>query len=704
MRRRDLLKAGLAGGASVFASSRVFAQHKAEYEAQQKEWLQYLCPPDDRARELDNQAPSPYARPFEAEIFAPALMKPSYLWDEEKGWQRFNEETQEYEPGEPDPLPDPKAHQRYEEFHPRKLYEIHEREFQWNFHPDPPYTLAGAGEKKGTWVWGFQGAAAEAADPTTDSCVLYTPGPGSVAPPSSPGPTYCARYGEPVLVRRHNSLPTTGYAKVHFALPSTTSHLHNGHTASESDGNPQDWIDSGEFWDHHYANFPLGFDPREKLTTLWYHDHRLDFTAANVYAGLFGFYLLFDEQDTGDENTGWRLPSGKYDVPLVLVDMKFQPDEDGVAQVVFDNWNTDGQIGDVFTVNRKITPHMKVARRKYRFRLLNGGPSRFYQVVLRATDRDGEEIGFPHFTCITGDGNFLPEPVETESIFFGVAQRVDFILDFSQFEPGTKITLHNILEQVNGAGPSGRYLEPTDPRTNVMQFQVTDEQPEDNSRIPEFFRPLPDVDLAEVRQHRKWVFDYDGGLWTINGRVMDPNRIDAGIEQGSAELWTLTNGGNDWSHPIHSHFTEFILLEVNGEKVGPRHVRTIVEKGSLQSDQVDWRVIFGEPKSKRRPVTVFMGGQRRDVANLLPGDEVKLFMRWKDFLGKHVMHCHNVVHEDHAMMIRWDIVEPGRGFVGPKTIEEVYGREEFDPPFPDDRPPSIPHLEERPRNPTIQDG
>ena len=51
-----------------------------------------------------------------------------------------------------------------------------------------------------------------------------------------------------------------------------------------------------------------------------------------------------------------------------------------------------------------------------------------------------------------------------------------------------------------------------------------------------------------------------------------------------------------------------------------------------------------------------MGGQRRDIATLLPNDEIKVFMRWDDFLGKYVMHCHNVVHEDHAMMIRWDIV------------------------------------------------
>ena len=72
----------------------------------------------------------------------------------------------------------------------------------------------------------------------------------------------------PILVRRFNDLPPVGVSQVTFALPSTTTHLHNAHTASESDGSPQDWIDSGEFWDHHYANFPSGHDPREKLTTL----------------------------------------------------------------------------------------------------------------------------------------------------------------------------------------------------------------------------------------------------------------------------------------------------------------------------------------------------------------------------------------------------------------------------------------------------
>lgn len=123
------------------------------------------------------------------------------------------------------------------------------------------------------------------------------------------------------------------------------------------------------------------------------------------------------------------------------------------------------------------------------------------------------------------------------------------------------------------------------------------------------------------------MFDYTNGLWTINDRLMDPNRVDAAIEQGSAEIWTLRNAGNSWVHPIHTHFEEFQILEINGKPVRSGDV--------LKA--------------------------RKDVVSLGPNMEVKFYSRWRDFLGKHVMHCHNVVHEDHSMMIRWDIVPPGMG-------------------------------------------
>jgi FtsP/CotA-like multicopper oxidase with cupredoxin domain len=651
------VKLGLAAGGLTFLPSR-------RALADRRELLKYLCPPDDRPRQINDQPPSPPAELWKAELFVPPVMK---------------EQTQPLSPP-----PDPSAHQRYKDFEPQKFYEIHEREMQWQYHPDPPYTKYKEGTQeieKVSWSWGFQ---AVTDDPSKPS-------------PSTPGPTYAARYGEPVLVRRYNDLPPIGQAKVNFALPSTTSHLHNAHTASESDGNPVDWIDTGEFWDHHYGNFPAGHDPLQKLTTLWYHDHRLDFTAANVYAGLAGFYFLFDDQDTGDENQGWKLPSfPKFDIPLIIQDIRFAEDEDGVAQPVFDAWNTDGMLGDRMTVNRRITPRFTVEARRYRFRILNGGPSRFYELFLRSS-RTEEGLRNPSFKIITGDGNFLPEPVVSESVFLGVAQRVDVILDFTNFAPGDHVYLHNLLQQLNGAGPTGAYMDfddpnTKDPKTSLLRFDVVGTSGPDNSSIPKAFRPWPRIDLAEVKRERIFTFDYEGGLWTINSQVMDPNRIDAGIDQGSAEIWTFRNGGRNWSHPIHSHFVEFLFLEINGQPYKEEYIQDI-SGADAEGRALDIGAP-GETADGFSTVGTFMGGRRRDVAILLPSDEMKLYMRWPDFLGKYVMHCHNVVHEDHAMMIRWDIMEPGKGFEHPRSADEVYA-----PP-----PETPPHVQINPSSPVSMEG
>lgn len=545
---------GLLAGGSAVGGSMTFGGKPASAQ---------LCAPDGVPPALEVQ-PSPPATPFAAPLHVMPVKQPIPR-------QLLV------------PPPNPDRHQRAREFVPRKFYQIVENEFLWQYHPDLPYG-------NGSPSWGFDGM--------------------------TPGPTYHARYGEPMLVRRYNFLPQIGQGMIPWALPSTTTHVHNGHTASESDGIPTDYIDPGEFWDHHYGNFPAGEDDREKLSTLWYHDHRFDFTASNVYAGLDGFFLLFDEFDTGDENDpspqAWRLPSGKYDVPLMFHDVLF--DENAVP--VFDSFNTDGWLGDRFTVNRIIQPFFQVEARKYRFRMLDGGPSRFYEFYLSSGQK---------FTVISNDGNMLPEPLEVESLNMSVAQRHDVIIDFSEYSPGDQIILYNRLEQTNGRGPTGRLLDPGDA---IMRFDVIPATGPDPSRIPTTLRELPPIDMSEVKRERLWVFDYDGGLWTINGKIMDPNRVDAAIEQGSAEIWTFRNAGTTWSHPVHTHFEEFQILEKNGRKIRP---------GSLLHS-------------------------RKDVITLGPGDEIKIFGRWRDFLGTHVMHCHNVVHEDHAMMVRWDIVPPGQGF------------------------------------------
>src|SRR5438876_2202539 len=303
------------------------------------------------------------------------------------------------------------THQRWDEFLPRGFYEIHEREAPHSFHPELPVNT----------IWGYDGI--------------------------FPGPTYHATYGLPVLVRMHNELPPD---HVGFGIPQITTHLHNGHTPSESDGFPADFFDSGFFYDQHYPNVLAGFDAfppagdvRETMNTLWYHDHRFDFTAQNVYKGLAGFYLLFDERDSGDETDpnplALRLPSGEFDVPLMFADKVF--DSDG--QVFFDFFNFDGILGDKFIVNGKIQPFFKVARRKYRFRLLDTGPSRFYEFFL--------SNGLP-FVQISNDGNLLPQPLPRTSVRLGVAERAVGGRDSSHLRIGTRVFLEYRLEQTTGRG------------------------------------------------------------------------------------------------------------------------------------------------------------------------------------------------------------------------------------------------------------
>ncbi len=580
MDRRDILKLGVATAGSGLTAGVATGQVPQSG----------LVFPDGYQVPSYVAAPSPPATPFVAPLYIPPAATPVSA-------SALN------------PAPDPARHQRYNEFRPQKFYVQTLSEFKWVYHPEGPYA-------NGSWSYGFNG--------------------------QTPGETFYAKYGEPILVRRINNLPPVGTGKVGFALPSSTIHTHNGHQASESDGNPADFTFPGEFWDHHYPNFPAGFDPRETMSTLWYHDHRLDFTAPNVYAGLSGFYLLFDELDSNNEQDrdprAFRLPSGQFDVPLILHDVHF----DGNAQPLWDFTNptpvtssteyggfrspapytNHGLIGDRFTVNRTIQPYLQVQRRKYRFRVLNGGPSRLYRLSLETSS--GKTLPF---VVISNDGNLLPQPVNATAVDLWVANRYDIIVDFSGFNSGDHLYLTNCLEsRPDGAGFSGRLLGGQGDQ--IMRFDVVGGAVQDPSRIPDRLRELPPIDLSEVKRYRTFAFDYDNGLWTINGKLMDPNRVDVGIERGTAEVWTLRNDGNNWAHPIHTHFEEFQILEVNGKPVPP---------GTLLKS-------------------------RKDVVQLGPGDEVKLFGRWRDFLGKYVMHCHNVVHEDHAMMLRWDIVPPGHGF------------------------------------------
>lgn len=482
-------------------------------------------------------------------------------------------------------------HQVLTTFPPKLYYEVVQQAAQMEMNPALPLQT----------IWGFDGI--------------------------FPGPTYVARYGTPILVRNYNQLPPASQ-NGGFGLPSVTTHNHNGHTPSESDGFMCDYFEIGQYYDQNYPNVLAGIlstnpgtgDINEALSTLWYHDHRIGFTAQNTYKGLVGFYLLFNEFDTGDETTGFRLPSfPEYDIPMVLADRNFDPD---TGLLTFDMFALDGLLGDRFLVNGKVQPFLNVEPRRYRFRWLNVGPSRFYQLFV--TDLQNNGAAVPYW-LIANDGNLLPKPLQLTSIELGVANRMDVIVDFSQFA-GQTLYLENRLQQISGAGPTGTIV-PGGQGNLLLKINVSgnDGNVEDNSAEPDDinqFYPLPDTSQKPAVT-RIFKFDRLNGMWSINGQFSECDTPRFTVTQNTAERWILTNFSGNWEHPIHIHLEEHQIISRNFQKPPNYEVA------------------------------------RKDVSILHENERVEVFERFRDFTGRYILHCHNMVHEDDAMLLRWDVEPEG---------------------------------------------
>lgn len=487
-------------------------------------------------------------------------------------------------------------HIAFAQFLPQKFYELHVRTGLHQFHPQYPTQT----------IWGYDGI--------------------------TPGPLFHARYGEPIIVRIHNDLLANLQGP---GSPEIATHLHNLHSPSTSDGFPGNYYSPtqngptlsspGGFQDYHYLNVYAGVDTfggigdsREALGTLWYHDHRMNFTAPNGLRGLAGFYLIFDHIDSGNElepAPALGLPSGPYDVPIIFGDRRF----DSGGYVFWDQLSPEGVLGDKILVNGKIEPFFKVARRKYRLRLLNAGPTRYYEFFLVTS---GNVV--QRFTYIANDGNLLPAPLLNQTrVRLAVAERGDIVVDFSKYAIGAELYLVNRLQQEDTRGPK----DVKAPGTRIMKIIVDREPPSaDMSRVPSELRalpPLPTPAEMALLPVRRFEFARKQGLWTVNDRLFNVNSARAKIKKGNAEIWELVNNSGGWSHPIHIHF----------------------EEGRILSRTKDGISV---------PVPAHEQG-RKDVYELHKTSSARVFLRFRDFPGKYVMHCHNTVHEDHEMMMRWDI-------------------------------------------------
>ncbi|MGA7218197.1 MAG: multicopper oxidase domain-containing protein [Candidatus Sulfotelmatobacter sp.] len=521
-------------------------------------------------------------------------------------------------------------HQDWTQFFPLVQYSVSVQPTMHQFHPQIP----------STYCWGYNG--------------IY------------PGPTFINVYGVPIVVRFINNLPVNN---IGFGDNNHTTHMHNGHTASESDGFAGDYWSPGLFKDHHYPNVYAGFnalpplgDPLEAQHTYWYHDHRHSFTATNNYRGINGMYLMYDDVDTGSEAAGQgsqalRLPGGYgvYDIPLNFTDKLFCSDGQMYATAP-----DTVPAGDKFCVNGAIQPYFNVSTRKYRFRFLNSGPARIWAFNLY--DNNGNPVPM---TVVTTDGNLLPSPVEVistssvptlQALTVHVSQRYDVIIDFTNATAGTSWFLTNTAPQFVSNATEPEPAPGVNMGNVVMAFNITGPPPsQDLSQVPSVLTTLPNITtpLANLFGTRVWNFnDFVAGaegdptnptakVFNVNGITFDPNRADASIQQGSAETWLIRNRfpGTGWTHPVHIHLEEGRILDRRNITVNPTTgVITINSQGVPPLEQ-----------------------GRRDVYPILPNDEVLIFMQFRDWFGKYMMHCHNLGHEDNLMLVRWDVT------TGPST-------------------------------------
>ena len=239
-----------------------------------------------------------------------------------------------------------------------------------------------------------------------------------------------------------------------------------------------------------------------------------------------------------------------------------------------------------------------------------------------------QQIPFWH---IANDGNLLPRPVQVTSARIGVAERHDVIIDFRPFRNKT-IYLENRLKQSSGIGPEKPPNDLTDAGHGnlLLKIQVDGQTVRDDSADPAkmTFYNLPDK-VETPRIQRTFGFKRANGMWTVNDQFMTCEEMRFHVKKNSAEHWVLMNLSGDWEHPVHIHLEEHQILSRQLQPVSPVEV------------------------------------SRKDVSRLQRNEHVRLFFRFRDFTGKYPMHCHNTIHEDHSMMVLWEVDEDGDGKLVP---------------------------------------
>lgn len=412
------------------------------------------------------------------------------------------------------------------------------------------------------------------------------------------------------------NIKTGTHLRVHFEneLPEKSIvHWHGLHVPDSADGHPRFSVDSGN-------TYIYDFEVMDRAGTYWYHPHPHGRTGPQVYRGMAGLFLIHDEHEAA-----LSLPSDHSDLPLVIQDRQFDDNNQLVYNTTGMMDQMVGFLGNQILVNGKPEFSFSADRRAYRLRLMNGSNSRIYKLAWE----DATSLN-----VIGTEGGLLETPLIRDYITFAPAQRIDLWVDFGQWEPNTTARMIHLPASL----PGGRQQFPI----FTVDIQNTDRE---MTALPENFPPHDELTIEQaVNTQNPRSFSLQQGMgmrWTINGRTFD--MLDVAREESvvldEVEIWEFINqisGGMGMSgmsqpHPMHIHGLQFKILE-----------------RQLESDVLS---------SYDSVSHGFVDEGWHDTVLVMPGERVKLLMRFEDFPGLYLYHCHNLEHEDMGMMRNYQIRE-----------------------------------------------
>ena len=427
-----------------------------------------------------------------------------------------------------------------------------------------------------------------------------------------PGPTIEARRGEPLLVEWINGLPSKHFLPIDHTIHGAehgkpevrvVTHVHGARAPAKSDGFPEDWYPPGHSALYHYPN-------GQDAATLWYHDHAMGITRLNIYAGLFGAYIVRDEQEQA-----LNLPSGECDIPLMLCDRLVAQDGQLYYPVSDDPaapWVMQCN-GNLVLCNGKVFPYLDVEPRRYRFRLINVANTRFFDLSL-SHEQPMQQIA--------SDQGLLPAPLQRTRIELYPAERADIVIDFSAF--------------------AGKSLQLRHEAEGILEFRVRDHGRPDTSALPATLRAVPRIDPATAARARVLTLnetdDASGNAMTMlldGKRWSDP--VTENPRQNSLETWSFINLTGD-AHPIHLHLVRFQIIDRRPFDLFAWNAhRKLAFTGPAlppESQELGWK----------------------DTVRADPGMVTRIAMRFEGEPGRYVWHCHLLEHEDNEMMRPFDLL------------------------------------------------